>query len=145
MHRTCTVHYYSYMALIGMHHALAAWANASQLGSCTCNYSVGSCGPTHPSHPMTSSTTSASRYGPINFWLLSNCQQTYMYSVHVYMYIHVHVHVYTAVHVQYVMPPPYSSVSPQSRSQAPQWSERTRSPWSCSSHSTQCGPGYGNT
>ena len=42
-----------------------ARANASQLGSC--NYFVGSCGPTHPSHPMTSSTTSPSRYGPLNF------------------------------------------------------------------------------
>ena len=28
--------------------------------------------PTNPSHPMTSSTTSASRYGPLKFWLLSN-------------------------------------------------------------------------
>ena len=48
--------------------------NASQLGSC--DYFVGSCGPTHPSHPMASSTTSALRYGPFTFWLISNCQQS---------------------------------------------------------------------
>ena len=43
--------------------------------TCTCNYFVGSCGPTHPSYPMTSSTTSASRYGPLKFRLLNNFQQ----------------------------------------------------------------------
>ena len=53
----------------------------------TCNYFVGSCSrPTHPSHPMTSFTTSASRYGPLKFRLLSNFHQ---------IYIHVHVHVCT--------------------------------------------------
>ena len=40
---------------------------------------LGSCGPTHPSHPMISSTTSALRYGPLMFQLLSNFQQVYMY------------------------------------------------------------------
>ena len=60
--------------------ARAAWANVSQLGSC--DYFVGSFGPTHPSHLVTYSTTSASRYGPLKFRLLSNFQQ-----------IHVHVHV----------------------------------------------------
>ena len=34
------------------------------------------CGPTHPSHPMTFSTTSASRHGPLKLWLLSNFQQS---------------------------------------------------------------------
>ena len=56
--------------------------NASQLGSC--NYFVGNCGPTHPSHPVISSTTSASRYGP-----LSNFQQMYVHrciTLHMYMY-----------------------------------------------------------
>ena len=44
--------------------ARAAWTNASQLWSCTCNYFVGSCGSTYPSHSMISS--------PLKFWLLSN-------------------------------------------------------------------------
>ena len=74
----------SIMHLIGMHelHTTnwdAAWANASQLKSC--NYFVGSCGPTHPSHPMISSTTSASRYGPLKFQLLSNFQQLHICNI----------------------------------------------------------------
>ena len=50
----------------------------------SCNYFVGSCGPTHPSHHMIS-TTSASRYGPLRIWLLSNFQQMYIY---MYMSLH---------------------------------------------------------
>ena len=62
---SCTVHVqctYMHMYIIVKEHDpnWDAWANASQLGSCY--YFVGSCGPTHPSHPMISSTTSASRY-----------------------------------------------------------------------------------
>ena len=61
-----------YMTLIGMHELH---------GECIpISYFVGSCGPTHPSHPVTTSTTSASRYGPLKFWLLSNFQQMYVYA-----------------------------------------------------------------
>ena len=77
IHAHVHVHY-SYMTLIGMHE-LHGPMHPMQLESCNCF--VGSCGPTHHSHPMIS-TTSASRYGPLKFWLLNNCQQ-----------IHVHMHV----------------------------------------------------
>ena len=51
----------SYITLIGMHE-LHGPQNATQLGSC--NYFVGCCKSTHPSHPMISPPTSALRYGP---------------------------------------------------------------------------------
>ena len=77
---TCTVSAYSY--------------------TCTCTYFVGSCRPTHLSHPMTSSTTSSSKYGPSKFGLLNNFQQMYMYTcthtgtgtLHTYTYMYTHVY-----------------------------------------------------
>ena len=48
--------------------------NTSQL-----DYFVGSCGPTHPSHPMISSTTLVLRYGLLKSWLPSNSQQLNIY------------------------------------------------------------------
>ena len=65
-------------------------ANICSLIGCTCmscipvrvlqHICVGCCRPAHPSHPMTPPTTSALRYGPLNFWLPSKSQQGRMLS-----------------------------------------------------------------
>ena len=49
---TCTLPVYMYMYMYMYTYRCACTC------TCTCNYFVGSCGPTHPSHPMTSSIPS---------------------------------------------------------------------------------------
>ena len=72
--------------------------------TCTCNYYVGSytCGPTHPSHPMISSTTSVMRYlWTFKIWVSKQLPTKLVpiHSVHIYvlhctytMYMYVHSH-----------------------------------------------------
>ena len=73
---TCTVHhmYYTCTSHV-LHMYITCTSHASMGRSLTWNYFVGYCGSTHPSRPMISSTTSALRYGPLKFGLLSNSQQ----------------------------------------------------------------------
>ena len=47
-------------------------------------YFVGSCGPTHPSHPMISSRPLQLQDMPLKVWLLSNFQQMYMQYMYMY-------------------------------------------------------------
>ena len=79
IHFPCTLYssYRVYMILhvLGMHEL---HGRMHQLGLCNCF--VGCHGPTHPSRPTISSTTSALRYGPLKFSLLSNSQQMYMHT-----------------------------------------------------------------
>ena len=74
------------MTLIGMHELH---------GQMHPNYFVGSCRPTHPSHPMISSTTSVLRYRAFKTLV---AKQMYMYictcTVHVHVHVHVHVCLY---------------------------------------------------
>ena len=63
-------------------------SNAPQLR--TCNYFVGSCGPTHFGYLMNTSTTLASRYGSSNL-AITNKQKQHLYWIRSQTTTHLHV------------------------------------------------------